>query len=47
MPVAQRWTVAYVTLRVRPYDSHIVQGPHEIERVNVLDEIQRTEIRKV
>ena len=46
MPGAQRWTVAYVTSRVSPYDSYGVQGPRELERVNVLDSIQRTEIQK-
>lgn len=48
MPGAQRWTVGYVTSRVSPYVlmTHMVQGPHELERVNVLDSIQRTEIQK-
>lgn len=34
MAETQRWTVAYVTSRESPYDT--VQGPHELERVNVL-----------
>lgn len=37
MPGAQRWTVAYVTSGMSPYDSQTVQGTHELERVNVLD----------
>ena len=37
MPGAQRWTVAYVTSTVSSYDSYMVQGPHELDIVNILD----------